>query len=159
MAEGLRRCETIDGVLVDPIAALRAALVGQVRRVVMDAAGVPIEVGRRRRLFTGIVREIAKLGSPVCVHPGCDRPVSECEIDHLLEWAASGTTGARNAAPACGLHNRAKHRYGYEVQRDGGGVWHTFRPDGTEIASAPPPRSSPHAWMIEVDHRYQGRSA
>ena len=42
------RCETSSGVTLHPHDVLRAALAGHVRRVVVDAAGVAIDMGRRR---------------------------------------------------------------------------------------------------------------
>ena len=67
-----RRCETVDGVVLDPHDVVAAALNGQVRRVVVDTAGVVINLGRRRRLFTGSARHAALVridaaGSPVVV--------------------------------------------------------------------------------------------
>ena len=41
-----RRCETATGQQIDPADMLAAALVGQVRRVVLDTAGVVIDLGR-----------------------------------------------------------------------------------------------------------------
>ncbi|MGI9031983.1 MAG: hypothetical protein ACR2HP_18670, partial [Ilumatobacteraceae bacterium] len=52
----VRRCETVDGIQVDPVAVVLASFVGRVRRLVMDRAGVVIELGRRQRLFTGSSR-------------------------------------------------------------------------------------------------------
>ena len=48
-----RRCETSSGHQIDPNDMLAAALIGHVRRVVFDTAGVVIDLGRRTRLFTG----------------------------------------------------------------------------------------------------------
>ena len=41
----------------------------------------------------------------------------------------------RNEGPLCARHNRIKTR-GYRTWRDDVGVWHTQRPDGTEITAA-----------------------
>ena len=55
-ADFTRRCTTDSGVAVDPFVAVVAALMGHVRRVVMDSKGVTIDQGRRERLFKGSVR-------------------------------------------------------------------------------------------------------
>lgn len=47
-----RRCETVDGVPVDPRQAVALAFLGHVRRIVVDGAGVIINAGRLRRLYT-----------------------------------------------------------------------------------------------------------
>lgn len=126
------RCETSDGVPLPRGAVWRAALMGHVRRVVIDAAGVPVDVGRERRLFTGPQREIVLLLDARCAWAGCDQPTHRCQADHTVDHQHGGATATHNGGPACGHHNRWKNR-GYELWRDPNGVWHTYRPDGTEI--------------------------
>ncbi len=126
------RCETADGVVIDPYDMLVAAALGQVRRIVMDSAGVVVDVGRKQRLFTGALRDAVMLVSHRCIWPGCYRPASQCEADHVLPFSHAGPTAAHNGSPACGHHNRWKTR-GYRTRRDPNGQWHHYRPDGTEV--------------------------
>jgi hypothetical protein len=127
-----RRCETSTGVQLDPGDMLAAALCGQLRRVVLDSAGVVIDLGRRSRLFTGRARDAVLLGDRWCLWPGCDLRSGRCQIDHSKPWAHDGPTNTANAGPLCARHNRWKqHRY--RTWRDPTGHWHTYRPDGTEI--------------------------
>jgi Domain of unknown function (DUF222) len=128
-----RRCETTAGVPVDPVDMLAAALTGHVRRVVMDSAGVVIDLGRRSRLFTGGSRDAVLLGDRWCLWPGCDNRSGRCQTDHTTPWARDGPTRPGNGGPACGRHNLWKQRHGYITTRDPTGQWHTYRPDGTEI--------------------------
>jgi hypothetical protein len=125
-----RRCETIDGQLVDPFDAVVAALVGHVRRVVFDSASCTIDLGVASRLFRGSSRLAVWLQGTRCLWPGCGR--HHCEIDHSQSWRDHGRTKPSNAGPACGHHNRWKTR-GYHTWRDPQGRWHVHRPDGTEI--------------------------
>jgi Domain of unknown function (DUF222) len=139
-----RRCETATGHQIDPADMLAAALCGQVRRVLMDSAGVVIDLGRRARLFTGGARDAVLLGDRWCMWPGCDLRSGRCQTDHTTAWAADGPTRPHNGGPACGRHNRWKQR-GYRTERDQHGHWHTYRPDGTEIgrlANPPNPRAA-----------------
>jgi hypothetical protein len=126
------RCETGDGVPIDPDTALRVLLEGLVRFVIHDDAGVPIHWGREKRLFTGASREAVMSLSHRCTHPGCRVPAGRCQADHLVDWHRGGQTCPDNGGPRCGRHNRLRNR-GYAVQRDPLGRWHTYRPDGTEI--------------------------
>jgi len=134
------RCSTPDGHPVEPTEAVATALVGHVRRVVVGADSVVIDLGRRRRLFTGTAQLAVRLASTHCYWPGCQVPVSACQIDHLIPWADHGGSGDSdggptnpgNGGPACGRHNRLKE-HGYRVHRDAVGHWHIHRPDGTEI--------------------------
>jgi hypothetical protein len=127
-----RRCETIDGDQLDPADVVAAALAGHVRRVVLDSSAVVIDLGRRRRLFTGAGRDAVLLGDRWCLWPGCDLRSGRCQTDHSQPWNDGGTTHPANAAPACPTHNRFKQR-GYKTWRDPTGQWHIQRPDGTEI--------------------------
>ncbi|HEX2576522.1 MAG TPA: HNH endonuclease signature motif containing protein [Aquihabitans sp.] len=102
------------------------------RRVVIDADGVVVDMGRRRRLFTGPAQLAARLNATECYWPGCHVPTTSTQTDHLEPWTDGGTTDLTNAGPACARHNRLKH-HGYTVHRDPAGTWHTHRPDGTEI--------------------------
>ncbi len=133
-SERLRLCETASGAPVDPHDLVVAALIGQVRRVVVDSAGRVIDLGRRSRLFVGAAREAVLLIGDRCCHPGCELRVGRIQIDHLDGWAArAGPTNPLNGGPQCPSHNRAKERGGFTVKRDQTG-WHHYRPDGTEIA-------------------------
>jgi hypothetical protein len=125
-------CETIDGHQLDPRDVLAAAAAGYVRRVVVDSAGVVVEIGRRQRLFTGTLRDAVMLAAPRCVWPGCQLPAPRCQADHMIPHVDDGPTNTRNGAPLYGHHNRWK-THGYTTHRDNNGHWHHHRPDGTEI--------------------------
>ena len=96
-----RRCETTNGTLVHPDDILAAALIGHVRRVVIDSAGTLIDLGRRQRLFTGAAREAVMLHAKRCIWPGCDIAAGQCQADHLNPFATAGPTAPTNGAPLC----------------------------------------------------------
>jgi Domain of unknown function (DUF222) len=139
-----RRCETSTGHQVDPDDMLAATLCGYVRRVVLDTAGVVIDLGRRSRLFTGGARDAVLLGDRWCLWPGCDLRSGRCQTDHTQPWARNGPTNPHNGGNACPRHNRWKQR-GYRTWRDPTGQWHTYRPDGTEIGQLNAPNPDPAA--------------
>jgi len=132
-------CLTASGIPVDPTVVVAAMLIGHVRRIVLDATGRIIDVGRKRRLFTGAARDAATLqalidnGDGRCLWPGCGRR-RRLQIDHTLEHQHGGTTDAHNADPLCGPHNRHKSHH-HTITRDPTGHWHTHRPDGTRIGA------------------------
>ena len=122
---------------------------GRIRRVVFDTAGVVVDAGRLRRLFDGVMRDLMRLHSPTCIFPGCNRPATWCQIDHLTDWQHGGTTTAANAGPMCARHNQLKNA-GFTVWRDPNGVLphlpprrHRDRPTTPTPGAAPPTR--PHA--------------
>jgi Domain of unknown function (DUF222) len=128
---GSRRCETSTGQILDPHTVLRAALAGHIRRAVLGADNVPINLGRKARVFTGPARQAAKLLAVHCDHPGCGLPADFCEVDHSTEWSDDGRTDQDNAGVECGSHNRLKHRRRWRTRRDIDGRTHTIRADGT----------------------------
>jgi len=124
-------CRTIDGAPLEPTEAAANALVSMMRRVVTDAAGVVIDLGRTR-FFTGGARLAVQLSEQHCPWPGCTVPSSRCEIDHTVDHSRGGRTDPGNGGPFCGKHNRWKQK-GFAVWRDPTGAWHVLRPDGSEI--------------------------
>ncbi len=133
------RCSTIDGVRLEPGEAVAASLLGEIRRIVTDAKGVVIDMGRRSRLYTGHARLAAQVPDQCCIWPGCHVKTSRCEIDHSTPWVAGrgrdpggGCTCPDNGAPLCGRHNQHK-QHGYRTRRDTTGKWITTRPDGTVL--------------------------
>ncbi|MEM7141521.1 MAG: DUF222 domain-containing protein [Actinomycetota bacterium] len=127
-----RFSRTLDGTYVNPAEVVARSFVDHVRRVVVDAAGVVIDLGRRSRLFTGSARDAALLGEVSCYWTGCWVPASACQVDHLLPWEHEGRTNPGNGAPACGTHNRIKQQ-GFHAWRSPTGEWHLTRPDGTPV--------------------------
>ncbi len=125
-----RTCRTLRGNRIEPSDAVAAALIGSVRRAVIAANGVTINLGRKQRLFTGAARLAALLQSSTCAWPGCRRPVTGCEVDHRKPWAQGGRTDQQNARPLCGPHNRFKES-GYFVTRASDGTYTLHRPDGS----------------------------
>ncbi len=155
---GSRRCETSTGQILDPHTVLRAALAGHIRRVVLGADNLPINLGRKARVFTGPARHAAKLLAVQCEHPGCGLPAEACEVDHSTEWSANGRTDQDNAGVECGSHNRLKHRKRWRTRRDIDGRTHTIRADGTimlPVGARPPffpddaPRRRPIPSVVE----------
>jgi hypothetical protein len=128
-----RRCETVDGVPVDPRQAVALAFLGHVRRIVVDGAGVVVNAGRLRRLFTGPVRDILQVIEPRCIWLGCTIRAAISQIDHLHSHTNGGATDAANAGVMCRHHNLFKYRNGYHARRGNHGVWHITRPDGTPL--------------------------
>ena len=126
------RCETIDGHPIDPREAVANALVGRVRRAVIDARSVVIDLSEAHRLFKGPAQLAVQLSAIHCIWTGCPVPTSRCQSDHMLGWKDGGRTNPDNGAPLCGRHNRWKE-HGYTVRRDEHGRLHIHRPDGTEI--------------------------
>ncbi|RZV48806.1 MAG: HNH endonuclease [Acidimicrobiales bacterium] len=133
-------CRTLNGARLSPRSAVAHALLGHLRRAVIGADSVVIDLGRRR-LYTGYARLAAQLQNHECYWPGCHVPATSCQIDHLTPHSdrsndpaapdpGGGLTNSHNAGPACGKHNRHKEN-GYTVTRLSDGTIEIRRPDGT----------------------------
>ena len=108
---------------------------GEVRRlaagagivpVVLGGDSVPLDLGRRTRLFTETQRRALALRYTECAEEHCDRPFAWCEIHHAQPWKpvhgpdgqllhpGGGKTNLTNAIPLCGKHHRqlTDHRLG-----------------------------------------------
>ena len=103
-------CELEAGAVVSP-GSLRPWLDrAAVERVVFDSPSRVIDLGERRRFFTGATRRAVALRDRECFHPFCDVPAADCEIDHTLPWSEGGLTTQENGRPACPFHNRERAR-------------------------------------------------
>jgi uncharacterized protein DUF222 len=103
-------CQLANGAVVTP-GSLRPYLdQAWVERVVFDGPSRVIDVGIRRRLFSGATRRAVQVSGRECYHEFCEVPAEDCEIDHVRPWAAGGPTVQENGRPACDFHNRSRHR-------------------------------------------------
>jgi len=105
-----RICELANGVAVTPGSLLRYLDRAWIERVVFGSPSRVIDVGVRRRLFTGATRRAVQVRDRECFHPFCDVPADDCQIDHIEPYAAGGLTTQDNGRPACDFHNRDRHR-------------------------------------------------
>jgi hypothetical protein len=130
----LNRTCSLNGTPVHPDVALKAMVTGRVRRAVVDADSVTIDLGRTQRLFPRKARQAARLLVNTCSHRGCDIPAAFCDIDHRAEWVAdNGPTDQSNAMPLCGVHDRWKHANKIRSRRATNGRIYLIRPDGSVI--------------------------
>ena len=152
-----RRCETSSGHPVPPQLLIRALLTAHIRRVVLDARSTVIDLGERKRLFTGNARIAATLLERTCNHTGCEIPADRSQIDHNQSHTDGGPTDQHNAVPMCGPHNRFKYRNGWRTRRADNGRIYNIRSDGTLVLFV---GERPPQFTIEDDHhrRQAGRA-
>ena len=108
-----------------------------VTRIVLGPDGVPLDLGRERRVVNAHLRKAVEHRDGGCVFTGCGAPTFWCDVHHLLEWINGGETSLENSALLCERHHTKVH-HGFRVERQPGGRWRTWRPDGTEIRIGPP---------------------
>src|SRR5215475_3332311 len=84
--------------------------------VVLDGAGVPIDVGRTRRTYTGAARQAVLARDGGCAFPGCDRPPRWTDVHHIVSGIDRGPTDLDNAVALCGHHHRLIHHSTWKVR-------------------------------------------
>lgn len=116
-APGTGLCELDDGTPVAPAAALYAALVGEIRRIVFDPDNDEIlHYGRGRRLFADPQNDAVKAKfRRCCFLGGCD--ATHTQTDHIVEWQDLGLTDIGNAQRLDETHNRGKSRTRHDPPR------------------------------------------
>lgn len=125
-----------------PIATiLRLACEADIVPVVLDGRGVPLHVGRSRRLATAGQRRALRAVYPTCAIDGCTVPVAICQPHHIEWWRHGGRTDLPNLIPLCSRHHHAAHEGGWRLHLDPATrILTTTHPDGTRRRH-PPPRA------------------
>ena len=87
-------------------------------RVVMGAAGLPLDVGRTRRAFTPAQRYAVIARDRVCAWNGCSVPPAYGQLHHIAWWHRDGgATDLDNALLLCGFHHHEVHRLDLDAER------------------------------------------
>jgi hypothetical protein len=125
------------GGLVSAVKTRMLACDGSITAVAIDAHGMPLNMGRTRRVVPPHLRKAVELRDRTCVFAGCAAPKYWCDVHHLQHWLFGGETSLENSALLCERHHTKVH-HGFRVERDPGGRWRTFRPDDSEIVIGTP---------------------
>jgi hypothetical protein len=106
-----------------------------VQRLAVDAAGIPLALGRSARVVPPALRRVIDLRDRHCTFAGCTAPAMWCQAHHLVHWEDGGPTDERNLALTCTYHHRVIHAQGFRLDwsPDGRRI-QTYRPDGSLIA-------------------------
>ena len=120
------------GGLVSAAKARQFACSGDITGVLIDDDGMPLNVRRTKRIFPPHLRKATEIRDETCVFAGCGAPKYWCDVHHVQHWIFGGETSLENSALLCERHHTKVH-HGFRIERDPGGRWRTFRPDGSEI--------------------------
>ncbi|MCT9933408.1 HNH endonuclease [Planotetraspora sp. A-T 1434] len=103
----------------------RLARTSRLVRMVVDAKGQVLNMGRAVRLATPAQRQALIARYATCYCDGCAIPADMAEIDHVNGWINGGATDLEDMAPACTWHNRDKaaHPDRYTTHRNPDGTW------------------------------------
>ncbi|WP_235747373.1 HNH endonuclease signature motif containing protein [Nocardia coffeae] len=92
---------TATGGTVAVTEALRLAERSRPYLAVFDHGGLPLHLGRMRRLASSAQRLSLIAALSGCSRPGCDAPASLCAVHHVRDFSKGGPTDIENLVLAC----------------------------------------------------------
>ena len=110
--------EYSDGTPMPVATARRHACEANIIPVVLDGNGMPLDVGRARRLATPSQRAALRSMYRTCAIDGCDRNFDRCHVHHIDEWEHNGPTDLLNLIPLCSFHHHRTHEGRWRLQLD-----------------------------------------
>jgi uncharacterized protein DUF222/HNH endonuclease len=134
------RCELEHGSAIAVETARRLACDCSVVRIVENAKGEPLDVGRKTRTIPPAIRRALNSRDKGCRFPGC---TFKRYVDghHVRHWADGGVTKLSNLVTLCRFHHRLVHEGQVVVQTLDDGAFRFIRPNGEAFDSAAPPAS------------------
>lgn len=117
--ESTRESTIEDGPALPAETAERLACDADVVEVREDAAGTPLDVGRRTRRVSAALRRALALRDEACRFPGCNS--TRVEAHHRRHWLDGGPTALGNLVSLCRYHHRFVHSNHWTVEVRGDG--------------------------------------
>jgi Domain of unknown function (DUF222) len=134
-----------------PISAETARRLGcdaGITRVILDSAGMPLDVGREQRTVTPAQWAALLVRDGGCAFPACPRPPEWCEAHHVVWWINGGQTDLDNLVLLCGYHHRVIHHHGWDVHMNGDGYPEFLPPPWIDPARSPRRNSRPRPHTV-----------
>ena len=90
----------------------------EVGRIVVSAEGLPLDLGRIERLYSGQQRRAVIVRDRQCAWNGCDVTAAYCEVHHIRWWDRDrGPTSIENGILLCSHHHHVVHRIDLDIVR------------------------------------------
>ncbi len=105
-------------------------------RMLTDPARRCVELSTTSYKPTGPIWRQVVAAQPTCFAPTCDRPSTECDLDHRVRYP-EGATSTDNLGPGCRRDHRAKHAPGASLRKARDGTLrYTTRSGMTHVVAA-----------------------
>nr|WP_064569587.1 HNH endonuclease signature motif containing protein [Gordonia sp. LAM0048] len=86
---------------------------GSLTEIILDAEGVPLQMGHTHRLFPAHLRKAVIVRDQCCVK--CGAPPSHTQVHHIQHWADGGPTDLGNGCLLCQRCHTQVHHHGWDV--------------------------------------------
>jgi hypothetical protein len=123
------RSDILGGGSVLPATVQRLLCGSWISRVIMNAQGEVLDLGRRARLFSPAQQRAIKIRDGGCALACCDRPPEWCDAHHLDPYGppTNGETNLDNGIGLCRPHHTLVHK-GWTPIQDADGNWYLQPP-------------------------------
>ena len=117
--------ETADGSQLSSDQLLRIADEAEIWPTVINCNGVPLPLGRSRRLASPGQTMALIARDSGCSFPGCAHPPAWCDRHHIVDWILGGLTDLDNLTLLCRYHHTHFLQKGWScrVNADGLPEW------------------------------------
>jgi hypothetical protein len=88
-----------------------------ITRIVLDADNAVINLGRRKRCYTGAQRTAVIARDRHCAWPDCQANARWCQIHHITWWERGGETSLDVGVLLCNFHHHEVHRQDLIITR------------------------------------------
>jgi hypothetical protein len=139
---GAGRCEFEDGPSMAAETARRMACDASTVHLHEDAAGEPLNIGRKSRTVPPALRCALKSRDKGCRFPGCPN-TRYVDAHHIHHWAQGGETKLSNLVQLCRFHHRQVHEGRVLIKRLDDGALRFVKPDGRAFESPQPGPKKP----------------
>jgi hypothetical protein len=102
---------------------------------VTERDGLPIDVGRVRRLIAPRLRLAMQSRDEGCRFPGCSVPSAHTDGHHVRHWHDGGPTNLSNLVSLCRFHHRRHHEGRFRIERESTGDFTFTAEDGAPLVT------------------------
>ena len=130
----------LDGRPLKRAALERIACDADIHRIITDGRGRILDFGRRTRLISDALRLAVSVLDQGCRFPDCGRPISLCQVHHVVQWTDEGPTEPSNLASTCLRHHQILHQPGWHAKLLPDRTFEVTMPTGRVLIGHPPSR-------------------
>ncbi|HEY6809818.1 MAG TPA: DUF222 domain-containing protein [Propionibacteriaceae bacterium] len=114
--------EAADGSQLTPDQLLRIADEAEIWPTIINHNGVPLALGRSRRLASAGQTMALIARDAGCSFPGCAHPPAWCDRHHILDWILGGPTDLDNLTLLCRYHHTHFLQKGWSCRSNADGL-------------------------------------